>query len=50
MIKKAVKVLRKYKVPEPYYIKVENPMESGDPLDGWKPVGEIVYKGDIRNI
>ena len=50
MIRKAIKVLRKYKVPEPYYVRVENPKEGGDPLDGWKPVGDIIYKGDIRNV
>jgi len=52
IIKKAIKVLRKYKVPKPYYykVKVENPRESGDLLDGWKPVEEIIYKSDIRNI
>ena len=49
-IKELVKVLRKYKVPEPYYIRVENPKEGGDPLEGWKPVGDIIYKGDIGNV
>ena len=49
-IKKLVKVLLKYKVPKPYYIKVENPKEGDDPLEGWKPVGDIIYKGDIRNV
>jgi len=33
MIRKAIKVLRKYKVPEPYYVEVENPIEKGDPLE-----------------
>lgn len=32
ILKKAIKLLREYKVPEPYYIKVENPVEGGDPL------------------
>lgn len=33
-IKKAIKVLRKYKVKEPYWVEVENLIEKGDPLEG----------------
>ena len=32
VLKKAIKLLREYRVPEPYYVKVENPIEGGDPL------------------
>ena len=32
VLKKAIKLLREYRVPEPYYVEVENPIESGDPL------------------
>ena len=32
-LRRAVKLLRKYKVEEPYYVEVENPIESGDPLN-----------------
>ena len=33
VLKKAIKLLREYRVPEPYYVEVENPVESGDFLD-----------------
>ena len=32
VLKKAIKLLREYKVPEPYYVEVGNPVEGGDPL------------------
>ena len=29
VLKKAIKLLREYRVPEPYYVEVENPIEDG---------------------
>lgn len=50
LLRKAAILLQEYDVPKPYYIQVENPKEGGDPLDGWKPIPEIIYKRDIKNI
>ena len=34
IIRKAIKILRKYKVKKPYWVEIENPIEKGDPLEG----------------
>ena len=50
MIKKAIKLLKKYKVPKPHYVEVENPRESGDFLEGVKIPSQHINSIDVKPV